>query len=258
MTHMINAPSTDDIAVVLGTSQEIGNLAGIVKALGSRARVVHTGQHWNRDLAAQIIEQIGEETSGIQLTGMAGKVRGEQIAAGIMDLAHHFSEFPPALVLVQGDTMSSSAGAQAASYSGLPVVHAQAGNSSSNERTMSEDINGRIVTALSQIHCVATEEGVAELRSKGVAPESIVVTGSNATEANTASVALDGGWEAPPESGISADFNHPETADSKHAGRTRGASSAYSDGRTNQRIAQICRDLADGASHRTSGDKEAR
>ena len=214
-----NPATPGDIAVVLGTRPEIIKLAGVIKELGPRARVVHTGQHWNNAMAGQFFEQLGIGTPNVQLTGMTGRVKGQQIAAGIMDLAHHFSDFPPSVVIVQGDTNSSSAGAQAANQAGVPVVHVEAGLRS-YDRAMPEEINRLIVGALSDVHCAATEENASNLRREGVAKERIVVTGNTVVEATLSSLALAGSMTTPTTPTgryILATVHRPENTDSKEA-----------------------------------------
>ena len=145
-----------DIAVVLGTRPEIIKLAPVVRSLGTRARVIHTGQHWDEGMAGQFFRDLNIGEPDVRLSGMAGGRRGLQIAAAIEELSLHFENDPPSAVIVQGDTNSTSAGAQAASYAGIPVVHVEAGLRS-HDRTMPEELNRLVVCALADLHCAATE-----------------------------------------------------------------------------------------------------
>jgi UDP-N-acetylglucosamine 2-epimerase (non-hydrolysing) len=47
------------VVVVLGTRPEIVKLGPVVKALGDRAAVVHTGQHWDAGLSDVFLHQLG-------------------------------------------------------------------------------------------------------------------------------------------------------------------------------------------------------
>lgn len=171
-----------DVAVVLGTRPEIIKLAPVIRALGKRARVIHTGQHWDEDMAGQFFRDLGVGEPYLKLSGMSGLSRGAQIATATLELLTHFEEDKPAAVIVQGDTNSTSAGAQAASYSGIPLVHVEAGLRS-HDRAMPEELNRLVVGVLADLHCAATEENKQNLLRESVDPSTIQVTGNTVVEA---------------------------------------------------------------------------
>ncbi|MBO9704193.1 MAG: UDP-N-acetylglucosamine 2-epimerase, partial [Arthrobacter sp.] len=133
---VLNVPGPDlgDIAVVLGTRPEIIKLAGIIRHLGPRARTVHTGQHWDDDMAGKFFRDLGIGQPDVRLESVAGQSRGLQVGNGISELAAHFQDHPVTAVIVQGDTNSTTIGAQAANYLEVPVVHVEAGLRSHNMR----------------------------------------------------------------------------------------------------------------------------
>jgi UDP-N-acetylglucosamine 2-epimerase (non-hydrolysing) len=176
-----------DVALVLGTRPEIIKLAPVIRELGDRARVVHTGQHYDRELAGRFFEQFGIGQPDVVLTGVGGKSRGTQIATGIQALTDHFSDDPPAVVIVQGDTNTVSAGAQAANYADIPVIHVEAGLRS-HDRAMPEEINRLVAGALADVHCAATGNNATNLTDEGVDPARIAVTGNTIVEATRESL----------------------------------------------------------------------
>ncbi|MFF5794714.1 non-hydrolyzing UDP-N-acetylglucosamine 2-epimerase [Paeniglutamicibacter sp. NPDC012692] len=176
-----NTPS-GDIAIVLGTRPEIIKLASVIQSLGPRARVIHTGQHWDEAMAGQFFRDLGLGTPDVRLTRMSGASRGHQIANGISELTDHFAQNRPSAVIVQGDTNSTSAGAQAANYAGIPVIHVEAGLRS-HDRAMPEELNRCVVGALSDIHCAATEHNRQNLLDEGIDADRITVTGNTIIEA---------------------------------------------------------------------------
>ncbi|MEN2739741.1 UDP-N-acetylglucosamine 2-epimerase (non-hydrolyzing) [Microbacterium sp. X-17] len=180
--------SLGDIAVVLGTRPEIIKLASVVRALGPRARVIHTGQHWDDSMAGQFFSGLGIGEPDVRLTAMSGKGRAEQIAEGIAELTAHFRAHRPAAVIVQGDTNSTSVGAQAASYLDIPVVHVEAGLRS-YDRAMPEELNRLVVCALAELHCAATTDNRDNLLREGVPAERIALTGNTVVEATLDSLA---------------------------------------------------------------------
>ncbi|MFC5907164.1 non-hydrolyzing UDP-N-acetylglucosamine 2-epimerase [Streptacidiphilus monticola] len=175
------------IAVVLGTRPEIVKLAGVIQGLGDRCQVVWTGQHYDTELAAGVFEGMGLPAPKIQLTGIGGTARGHQIGAMICELSRRFEHEPPGAVIVQGDTNSTSAGAQAAHYQGIPVIHVEAGLRS-RDRAMPEEINRQVVSVLADVHCAPTPEAVANLLAEGVVAERIRLTGNTVVEAVTLSL----------------------------------------------------------------------
>ena len=84
-----------DIALVLGTRPEIIKLAPIIRALGERARIVHTGQHYDHELSGSFFEQLKLPAPHTVLSGIGGKSRGTQIASAISQLTQHFESSRP-------------------------------------------------------------------------------------------------------------------------------------------------------------------
>lgn len=173
---------SDDIAVVLGTRPEIIKLGPVVRELGRRARVIHTGQHWDDTMSGQHLREQGLPERIEHLTGIGGDPRVVQIAAGIGQLAMAFQERRPRAIIVQGDTNSTSIGAQTGNYLGIPVIHVEAGLRS-RDRDMPEEINRLVVGAVADIHCAATPHNAANLLSEGVDADRIEITGNTVVEA---------------------------------------------------------------------------
>lgn len=212
-----------DIAVVLGTRPEIIKLAPVIRELGERAFVVHTGQHYDRELSGQFLEQFGIGEPDVVLQGVGGQDRGTQIATAIRALTTLFTERAPKAVIVQGDTNAVSAGAQAANYAGIPVIHVEAGLRS-HDRAMPEELNRLVVGVLADIHCAATAHNADNLRREGIPAERIIVTGNTIVEATQQSLMQD---PAPietffpggrvPERFVLATIHRPENTDTREA-----------------------------------------
>ena len=176
-----------DIAIVLGTRPEIIKLAPVIRELGDRALIVHTGQHYDRELSGRFFEQFGIGEPHVVLDGVGGRDRGTQIATAISALTELFARQAPRAVIVQGDTNAVSAGAQAANYAGIPVIHVEAGLRS-HDRAMPEELNRLVVGVLADVHCAATEHNAENLRREGIPAERIVVTGNTIVEATRESL----------------------------------------------------------------------
>ncbi|WP_257570706.1 non-hydrolyzing UDP-N-acetylglucosamine 2-epimerase [Streptomyces sp. NP160] len=178
------------VAVVMGTRPEIIKMAPVVHALaarGARARTLLTGQHYDRALAGSFVEACGLTDVAAPAASLAGLARGEQVAAMVVGLSAQLRELAPSAVLVQGDTNSANAGAQAAHYLGLPVVHVEAGLRS-GDRGMPEEVNRLLIGALADVHCAPTAESASNLLRAGTDPHAVHVTGNPVVEAVHASL----------------------------------------------------------------------
>jgi UDP-N-acetylglucosamine 2-epimerase (non-hydrolysing) len=168
------------IAVVYGTRPEIVKLAGILRTLGERARVIHTGQHWTPALSDVFVTQLGLAPPAVRLE-IGGTSRGRQIGEATAALDDHFAAARPAAVVVQGDTNTALAGALAANARELPIVHVEAGLRSF-DRAMPEEHNRVVVDHLAELCCAPTETSRANLLAEGIPDERIVVTGNTVVD----------------------------------------------------------------------------
>ena len=90
----------------------------------------------------------------------------------------------PDVVIVQGDTTTTLAGALAGFYSGIPVAHVEAGLRTDDPRSpFPEEMNRRLVTRLATIHLAATEHNRRTLLAEGVPDDAITVTGNPVVDA---------------------------------------------------------------------------
>ncbi|MFB7175132.1 non-hydrolyzing UDP-N-acetylglucosamine 2-epimerase [Streptomyces sp. NPDC056254] len=174
--------SKKNIAVVLGTRPEIIKLAGVIRLLEANVEVIYTGQHSDDDLSSSFFESFRLPAPDLRLEGVGGASRGSQISSAMSQLNAHFVATPPRLVVVQGDTNATSAGAQAANYCDIPVLHVEAGLRS-YDRSMPEEINRRVVSVLAAMNCAPTLKSADNLTDEGISPSRIRLTGNTVVEA---------------------------------------------------------------------------
>lgn len=166
----------EQVVVAVGTRPEAIKVAGIVRALGDRARIVHTGQHYDAAMWSDVLADLG----GVEVTHqieVGGQHRGEQIGLATQLLTRYLLDRPARAIVVQGDTNSTLAGALAGNATGTPVIHVEAGLRS-HDRAMPEEVNRVLVDAVADLCCAPTEANARQLRTEGVTPERIVVTGN--------------------------------------------------------------------------------
>jgi UDP-N-acetylglucosamine 2-epimerase (non-hydrolysing) len=95
-----------------------------------------------------------------------------------------FQDVHPDVVLVQGDTTSAMAGALAAFYHRIPVIHLEAGlRSHSLEFPFPEEANRKIVGQIARLHLAPTMESRKNLLGEGVGTQDIAVTGNTVIDA---------------------------------------------------------------------------
>jgi UDP-N-acetylglucosamine 2-epimerase (non-hydrolysing) len=210
--------SPRQLAVVVGTRPEIIKLGQVARALGPAGQVVHTGQHESAELAADVISSVGIKATRT-LTGIVGLPRHAQIGRMVERLGDLFTAERPAAVIVQGDTNSAVAAAQAASTAAIPVIHVEAGLRSF-DRAMPEEINRCLISVLTDVHCAPTQGAVRHLLDEGIPAAKIKLTGNTIVEttqamvppaAEAAELAAEAGAE--PYSYVLATIHRAENAD---------------------------------------------
>jgi UDP-N-acetylglucosamine 2-epimerase (non-hydrolysing) len=91
---------------------------------------------------------------------------------------------PPEIVLVHGDTTTSTAAALAAFYQQIPVGHVEAGLRTKNRwLPYPEEMNRRITAAIASYHFAPTAVAREHLLEENVASDDVVVTGNTVIDA---------------------------------------------------------------------------
>ena len=165
-----------------GTRPEAVKLRGVVARLGDRACPIHTGQHYDPEMAAAFESGIGFPPPEHRLA-IGGGSRGRQIADATVGLESLFAAERFAAVIVQGDTNTALSGALAANVARLPLVHVEAGLRS-HDREMPEEHNRTVVDHLADLCCAPTSTSEANLAHEGIAGAArVAVTGNTVVEA---------------------------------------------------------------------------
>ncbi|MDO4919689.1 non-hydrolyzing UDP-N-acetylglucosamine 2-epimerase [Kocuria sp.] len=174
------------IMPIYGTRPEAIKMAPIVKALQSSEHfhcvVTVTGQH--REMLDQVNE-IFDITPDHDLN----IIQPRQTLNGVLTrtvegLDRIFAENAPDAVVVQGDTTTSTAGAIAAFYRGIPVIHAEAGLRSFNLFSpFPEEANRKITSQITSLHLAPTSTSRENLLRENLPEQDIVVTGNTVIDA---------------------------------------------------------------------------
>jgi UDP-GlcNAc3NAcA epimerase len=159
-----------DVLSVVGNRPQFIKSAPLSLALrnaGIEESVLHTGQHWDRDLSQVFFEELGIAEPDHRLD-----LRTSDAAA--METAIHsvVEREQPDWVLVYGDTNSTLAGARAAG--GVPVAHVEAGLRSF-DLSMPEERNRIEVDGISALLLCPDDRSAEQLASEGAAGSRVVV-----------------------------------------------------------------------------------
>lgn len=174
------------IMPIYGTRPEAIKMAPIVKALQDsklfECEVTVTGQH------REMLDQVNE-LFGIVPDHDLNIIQPRQTLNGVLTrtvtgLDALFAQNKPDAVVVQGDTTTTTAGAMAAFYSGIPVIHAEAGLRSFNLYSpFPEEANRKMTSQITALHLAPTSQSRDNLLRESLPAEDIVVTGNTVIDA---------------------------------------------------------------------------
>lgn len=182
----MSTPIPDQVALIYGTRPELVKIAPLWKALTEhrqlRPLTISTGQH--RDMLADLHEWFGF-TPDVDLALMTPGQTLEGLTARALEaLTATLANYQPAAAVVHGDTTTSMAGALAARYARVPVVHLEAGLRTGDLHSpFPEELNRRLTGTMTDLHLAPTDRARANLLSEGVPESAIVVTGNTVIDA---------------------------------------------------------------------------
>jgi len=166
---------------VVGARPNFVKMAPVMAELGralpdAQHVLVHTGQHYDRMMAAVFVDELGMPTPDYVLrvgsaTHAVQTARVMERIEAVINLEH------PELVMVPGDVNSTLAATLVAAKLGVRLAHVEAGLRSF-DRGMPEEINRIVADEFSEhlfIHC---DEARENLEAEGIAPERIHFVGN--------------------------------------------------------------------------------
>jgi UDP-N-acetylglucosamine 2-epimerase (non-hydrolysing) len=172
---------------VFGTRPEAIKLCPLILHMRSRTadfevQTAVTGQH--RDMLDPILEAFSVRPDYDLDLMQPGQTLAATTSRMLMALEPVLREARPDIVFVQGDTMSTLAGALCSFYSHIPVGHVEAGLRTGDVREpFPEEMNRVLTSRLATLHFAATRTAEANLLAEGVSAEAIAVTGNSGIDA---------------------------------------------------------------------------
>lgn len=184
------------IALVAGTRPEVIKMAPLYAALNEHAifEPVWISTEQQAQLNSQTLEIMGV-TPDLRLQPPSeDRSVGGRFAEVMSQLDLAFGDIQPDMVLVQGDTSSTAAGAMAAFARQIPIGHVEAGLRTFDlGRPFPEEGWRSVIGQLAAVNFAPTEAAAANLRGAGVASAKVHVTGNTGID----SVRRTGMWVEP-------------------------------------------------------------
>ena len=151
------------ITLIAGARPNFMKIAPLIKAIQAAEatgkdihyRLVHTGQHYDKNMSDTFFEELGIPMPDVNL-GCGGGTQAEQTANIMVAFERDLMQHPTDLVLVVGDVTSTMACSIVAKKLNTKVCHVEAGIRSW-DLTMPEEINRMVTDALADYMFTTSE-----------------------------------------------------------------------------------------------------
>ena len=194
------------ISIILGTRPEAIKLSPLIIAFNScnkfHTRIILTGQH--KEMVLKVMKLFSLQANR-NLDLMKENQSLTYISCEILEgLKKEFSQYPPKLVLVQGDTTTAFISALAAFYEKIPIGHVEAGLRTNNIfDPYPEEANRRLISQIASLHFCPTKTSRQNLINSGI-KKNIYLTGNTVID----SVLFMAGKEEPKNSFENIDWEN--------------------------------------------------
>jgi UDP-N-acetylglucosamine 2-epimerase (non-hydrolysing) len=188
-------PPSVEVMLLAGTRPEAIKLAALALALEEHPIlhpvIVHSGQH--EGMVEQALTPFGLAVdTRLDIPPRTTGTQAELVSGMLPAIDEILRRNAPAVLVVQGDTTTALAGALAAFWQRIPVVHLEAGLRTHDLTSpFPEEGNRQMVSRIASLHLAPTEEAATALRAEGVPRERIEVTGNTVVDAVLAVAARD-------------------------------------------------------------------
>jgi len=171
------------IATVLGTRPEIIKLSPLIPLLDKEFNhiLIHTGQHYSYNMDKAFFEDLNLRNCDYTLN-VGSNTHAKQTGEMMAKLEEILQKEKPDVIIIQGDTNSTLAGALTASKLNIKTAHIEAGCRSFDKK-MPEEINRIIVDHISDILFAPDINAVNNLTAEGIPESTIFLVGNTSTDA---------------------------------------------------------------------------
>lgn len=171
------------IITILGTRPEIIKLSPLIPLLDNEFnhKIIHTGQHYSYNMDKLFFEDLKLRDCDYTLN-IGSASHAQQTGMMMKEIEMVLLKEKPDLVLVQGDTNSTLAGALTASKLQIKVAHIEAG-CRSFDKQMPEEINRILVDHCANLLFATDENAYHNLLREGISKENIYLVGNTSVDA---------------------------------------------------------------------------
>lgn len=135
--------------------------------------LVHTGQHYDKNMSDVFFDELQIAPPAYNLN-ISGGSHGAMTGRMLIAIEEVLLQEKPDMVIVYGDTNSTTAGALAAVKLGIPVVHIEAGNNRGSLNNP-EDVNRIVSDHTATILFACVESAMKNLKNENLADRSFFV-----------------------------------------------------------------------------------
>lgn len=172
------------ITIIAGARPNFMKIAPIIHAIQNAKnkgfnidyRLVHTGQHYDKNMSGSFFEQLEIPEPHVNLECSGGS-QAEQTANIMVSFEKELIANPADLVLVVGDVTSTMACALVAQKLHTKVAHVE-GGIRSDDWTMPEEINRLVTDSITNYFFTTSETANVNLTKSGVAENQIFFVGN--------------------------------------------------------------------------------
>lgn len=173
-----------NISIIAGARPNFMKIAPIIEAIKAeeakgkdiRYRLIHTGQHYDKNMSGSFFEELNIPMPDANLN-CGGGSQAEQAGNIMVAFEKELQENPADVVLVVGDVTSTLACSIVAKKLNTKVAHVEAGIRS-NDLTMPEEINRMVTDSITDYFFTTSDIANENLKKAGVPNDRIFFVGN--------------------------------------------------------------------------------
>lgn len=170
--------------LIVGARPNFMKIAPLIRAVDRKNkegayleyRLVHTGQHYDRNMSGSFFEELGIPEPHVNLNAGSG-TQAEQTSGIMLGYEKLLLQKKPDICIVVGDVTSTMACSIAAKKMLVPVAHIE-GGIRSGDMTMPEEINRIVTDSITDYFFTTSETANENLRKCGVSNDQIFFVGN--------------------------------------------------------------------------------
>lgn len=166
------------IITVVGARPQFIKAAALSRAIAKSSRlketIVHSGQHYDHNLSGSFFSELEIPEPKYNL-GIGSQSHNKMIGRFLIAFDDILEAEKPDLVVVYGDTNTTSAAAIGAAKRNIPLAHVEAGLREW-DKSIPEEVNKLLTDSVTDLFFTPTQTGVGNLKKVGIV-ENVFLTG---------------------------------------------------------------------------------